>query len=159
MSATTIDLADLFQRDLTRLLQQIEAFPSEESLWEVVPGITNPAGNLVLHLEGGLRHFIGYRLGNRNYQRHRAAEFLQRDVTKAELVSRIEELRRLVPAVIRSLSQEAMQEQYPEVILERPLTTQGWLVSLFGHVSWHLGQIDYLRRVLTRDGAIEPAGL
>ena len=159
MADSVTDLADLYQRDLTRLLQQIQAFPTDESLWQVVPGISNPAGTLVLHLEGGLRHFIGHRLGGISYQRKRAEEFTTKGASKAELVSRIEELRRLVPPVIRALSEQAMSELYPEVILERPLTTQGWLVSLFGHVSWHLGQIDYLRRTLTGGGAIEAAGL
>ena len=153
------DLADLYQRDLTRLRQQIQAFPSDDSLWQVVPGISNPAGTLVLHLEGGLQHFIGYRLGNIPYQRKRAEEFTTKGLTKSELLSRIDNLRRDIPAVIRALSEETMQQQYPEVILERPLTTQGWLVSLFGHLSWHLGQIDYLRRMLTGGGAIEHAGL
>jgi len=158
MNAIT-DLADLYQRDLTRLLQQIEAFPTDESLWQVVPGTSNPAGTLVLHLEGGLRWFIGRQLGNSGYQRNRPAEFTAKDLTKAELLSRIEELRRSIPSVIRSLSEESMQKEYPLVVLERPLSTQGWLISLFGHVSWHLGQIDYLRRTLTGGGAIEAAGL
>ena len=159
MSTSMADLADLYQRDLTRLQQEIEAFPTDESLWQVVPGIANPAGTLVLHLEGGLKHFIGNRLGNVDYRRNRPAEFSTKGLTKAELLSRIEELRRLIPSVIRSLSEEAMRTQYPEVILERPLSTEAWLISLFGHVSWHLGQIDYLRRMLTSNGAIEMAGL
>jgi Protein of unknown function (DUF1572) len=159
MNTVITDLADLYQRDLTRLLQQIQAFPTDESLWQVVPGITNSAGTLVLHLEGGLKHFVGYRLGELDYKRNRPAEFSGRGLTKAELLSRLEELRRLVPAVIRSLSEETMQQQYPEVVLERPLSTEAWLISLFGHVSWHLGQIDYLRRMLTGNSAIELAGL
>ncbi len=153
------DLADLYQRDLTRLQQQIEAFPTDDSLWQVVPGISNPAGTLVLHLEGGLRWFVGTQLGKLNYQRNRPEEFAKKGLAKSELLSRIEDLRRSIPAVIRSLSEEDMQKEYPLVVLERPLSTQGWLVSLFGHVSWHLGQIDYLRRMLTKGGAIEAAGL
>src|SRR5581483_11423809 len=99
------------------------------------------------------------RLGNIAYQRNRPAEFSTKALPKSELLSHIEGLRRTIPSVIRSLSQETMQQQYPEVILERPISTEGWLVSLFGHVSWHLGQIDYLRRVLTKGGAIDAAGL
>ena len=159
MSTVITDLADLYQRDLTRLLQEIQAFPTDESLWQAMPGVSNPAGTLVLHLEGGLKHFIGNRLGNISYQRNRPEEFVGRGLTKAELLSRVEELRRLIPSVIRSLSEETLKSQYPEVVLERPLSTEAWLISLFGHVSWHLGQIDYLRRMLTGGGAIEMAGL
>ena len=159
MSDPIIDLADLYQRDLTRLLQQIQAFPSDELLWQTVPGITNSAGTLVLHLEGGLLHFIGRQLGNIAYQRNRPEEFTKKGLTQSELISRIEKLRRMIPSVIKSLSEEAMRKEYPLVVLERSLSTEGWLVSLFGHLSWHLGQIDYLRRMLTGSGAIEPAGL
>lgn len=70
-------LSMLFRRDLTRLNQQIEAFPDDASLWSVLPGITNSAGNLVLHLEGNLKEFVGRQLGklptgeNANWNSHR----------------------------------------------------------------------------------------
>ena len=52
MISTASDLAFLFNRDLTRLSRQIEDFPSDEMLWEPLPGVLNPAGNLALHIEG-----------------------------------------------------------------------------------------------------------
>ena len=48
------ELAALFRRDLSRLIQQIEAYPNDEIVWHTHPAITNSAGNLVLHLEGNL---------------------------------------------------------------------------------------------------------
>jgi len=39
------------------------------------------------------------------------------------------------------------------------LPTQQMLIHLEGHLSYHLGQIDYLRRLLTGDGAISLAEL
>ena len=50
--STATDLAFLFSRDLTRLGKQIEAFPNDEALWQTLPGVLNPAGNLALHIEG-----------------------------------------------------------------------------------------------------------
>lgn len=153
------ELAALYRRDLTRLSQQIESFPSDESLWQVVPGITNPAGNLVLHIEGNLREYVGRQLGNIEYRRHRPEEFAAKEVSKAELLSRIDKLKHAIPSVIEALSEEALLRQYPEIVLQRPLSTQAFLVHLFGHLGWHVGQIDYLRRMLTGNGAIEMAGL
>lgn len=58
------DLAALFRRDLTRLGQQIAAFPNDEALWLTLPGVANTAGNLSLHIEGNLREFVGRQPGH-----------------------------------------------------------------------------------------------
>ncbi|HEX5228708.1 MAG TPA: DinB family protein [Bryobacteraceae bacterium] len=153
------DLALLFHRDLPRLLQQIEAFPDDEILWRTCPGVTNPAGNLVLHLEGNLREYIGRQLGGAAYNRKRDLEFSSKGPPKQDLTRRIAELRELIPGIVATLSSEQMQSAYPEVVLEAPLSTQAFLIHLHGHLNWHMGQIDYLRRTLSGHGAIRAAGL
>jgi hypothetical protein len=157
--AFTDDLAILLTRDLTRLQQQIEAFPDDESLWKTLPGIANPAGNLALHLEGNLREYIGRQLGRQPYQRERPLEFSTKGIGRAELAGRITELKAMIPAIIAGLSSEMLARQYPEVVLERPLATEAFLIHLYGHLNWHLGQIDYVRRILTGEGAVRAAGL
>lgn len=152
-------LAPLFRRDLTRLGQQIEAFPSEAVLWQTPAGFTNPPGNLVLHLEGNLRENVGRQLGNVPYARDRPLEFSTRGVSKQELMARVAELRQLIPSVIERLSPEQLERVYPEVVLEVALSTEAFLVHLYGHLNWHLGQIDSLRRALTGAGALRLAGL
>lgn len=152
------DLASLFRRDLTRLGQQIEAFPSDEALWLTLPGVTNAAGNLALHIEGNLREYVGRLLGNLAYTRNRELEFSLKGITRHALRLRMEELRRSIPAVVEALSPEQMEKEYPETVIEVAMSTQKFLLHLFGHLNYHLGQIDYLRRILTGDGAIRPAG-
>jgi Protein of unknown function (DUF664) len=159
LSITRDDLADLFFRDLSRLMQEIEAFPSDAMLWQIVPGITNPGGNLVLHIEGNLREYIGRQLGQLPYSRNRALEFTAKGVEREELMGRILELRRLVPSLIQSLSQEALETNFPEAVLGKALSTRAFLIHLYGHLNWHLGQLDYLRRTLSGQGAIAWAGL
>jgi hypothetical protein len=158
MSATK-DLAPLFRRDLTRLVQQIEAFPNDEALWQTLPGVTNAAGNLVLHLEGNLREYVGRQLGKLPYKRTRELEFSSKGISRSELGTRIAELRRSIPSVIEGLSPQQMGTEYPEKVLGVAISTQEFLFSLYGHLNWHLGQIDYLRRAFTGDGAIKMAGL
>jgi hypothetical protein len=153
------DLAPLFRRDLTRLSQEIEAFPSDEALWQKLPGVTNAAGNLTLHIEGNLREYVGRQLGNLAYARTRELEFSLRGIRRDELGIRIAELRQLIPSVIGRLSPEQMDTEYPEAVLGVAIPTRQFLIHLLGHLNWHLGQIDYLRRVLTGDGAIKLAGL
>ena len=154
-----LSLAPLFRRDLTRLGQQIEAFPSDDVLWQTPAHFTNSPGNLVLHLEGNLREYVGRQLGNVPYARDRPLEFSTRGVSKQELIARVAELRQLIPSVIERLSPEQLEKAYPEVVLELEMSTAAFLIHLYGHLNWHVGQIDSLRRALTGGGAIRLAGL
>jgi len=151
MTSTASDLAFLFSRDLTRLGRQIEAFPNDETLWVTLPGVLNPAGNLALHIEGNLREFVGRQLGQLPYKRNRELEFSLRGMSRHEIGTRIAELRESIPAVVQDLSEEQMEMDYPEVVLEVATTTRQFLIHLYGHLNWHLGQVDYLRRILIAD--------
>jgi len=152
------ELAAIFRRDITKLMQQVEAFP-DALLWEVTGGVTNPAGNLVLHLEGNLRHYIGWQLGKVEYQRRRDEEFGNRDVTAAEVLQRLEPVKEMVPRIVAALTGEDLSATYPENVLGGGLSTRQFLVHLIGHLNYHLGQIDYLRRVLTGKGSISYVAL
>jgi hypothetical protein len=153
------ELAALFRRDLTRLMQEMAAFPDDATLWRTVPGIANSAGNLTLHLEGNLREFIGRQLGGVAYQRQRPLEFSNFGLSAADLSARIEAVRELVPPVIAALSTAQCSANYPENVYGAPMSTGQFVLSLYGHLSYHLGQIDYLRRMLTEGAAVPFAGL
>ncbi|MDQ2767722.1 MAG: DUF1572 family protein [Gemmatimonadota bacterium] len=154
-----MDLSSLFHRDLTRLMNQIEAFPSSEMIWSVLPGITNSAGSLAMHIEGNLREYVGHQIGGTDYLRNRNREFVSADLPKHEILARLEQLRRIIPPILANIPEERMKTRYPEVVLERPLSVEDFLMHLYGHLNWHLGQIDSLRRALTGDGAVRAVGL
>ena len=153
------NLAALFRRDLTRLSQQVEAFSDDALLWQTPPHFTNSPGTLVLHLEGNLREYVGRQLGNVAYVRNRPLEFSAKSVAKSELLSRVAALRELIPSIIEGLTTEQLEADYPEVVLETPMAVAQFLIHLYGHLNWHLGEIDSLRRVLRGEGAIRAAGL
>ena len=152
-------LAVLFKRDLARLGQQIASFSDEGALWRAPAGITNSAGNLTLHIEGNLREYIGRQLGGVPYVRDRAKEFSARGISRDELLARVEPLGHTIPAVIERLTPQQLEQEYPEAVLEKPLRTQQFLIHLYGHLNWHVGQIDTIRRVSTGGSAIKLAGL
>ncbi|MEY4635203.1 MAG: hypothetical protein RJA55_1001 [Acidobacteriota bacterium] len=153
------ELSALYARDLTRLIQQLHAFPDTATLWQTRAGITNSAGNLALHLEGNLREFIGRLLGHLEYQRDRPREFSDSGIEQAELLARLTAVRDEIPPVIAGLTEEQLDADFPQVYVGRTLSNRQMLIHLDGHLSYHLGQIDYLRRVLTGDGAITLADL
>jgi hypothetical protein len=139
----------IFDRDLRALRREVEAYPDERGLWVRVPGITNVAGNLVLHLAGNLQYYIGTVLGRTGYVRDRPAEFGRRDVPRAELLREVEAARKAVMnALERPIDLEA---EFPESILGMRVRTGDYLIHLATHFAYHLGQLDYHRRVVTRD--------
>jgi hypothetical protein len=152
-------LASLFTRDLTRLIQELQAFPSDEILWRRAPGVKNSAGNLALHLEGNLREYIGRQLGHVAYSRTRDREFALNGVSRDDLVQRMEQVQELVVKVIAGLSESELAATHPERVLEIDVSSHDLLVHLHGHLNFHLGQIDYLRRILTEGSAVAFAGL
>jgi hypothetical protein len=147
--SVTSHLASLFHRDLARLMRQIESFPNDEALQRTPPGITNSAGNLVLHIEGNLREYVGRQLGNLPFIRNRQMEFSPQGLRKEDLRTRVAELERSIPPIVSGLSLEQMEREYPEAVLGAAMSTQEFLIHLYGHLNWHVGQIDYLRRIIT----------
>jgi uncharacterized damage-inducible protein DinB len=153
------ELAALFARDIARLIQELRAFPDTASLWKTTPGVSNAAGTLALHLEGNLREYIGRQMGQVAYTRDRPLEFSARGVEQGELITRLVAVKELLARVVGGLSSEQLEAIHPELVLGKPMTTSQFLVHLYGHLSYHLGQVDYLRRFVTGNGAIEFAQL
>jgi hypothetical protein len=153
------ELAALYARDLTRLIEEVRAFPDRDALWKTAPGVTNSAGNLTLHLEGNLREYIGRQLGSVAYTRERPLEFSQNGFSAVDLAARVAQLRDLVTRIVSSIPPETLDATYPEAVLGVTLTTRQFLLHLYGHLNYHLGQIDYLRRFTTGAGAIHLSGL
>ncbi|MEO8090604.1 MAG: DinB family protein [Gemmatimonadales bacterium] len=156
-------VAAILDRDLRALRREVEAYPDERALWQGVPGISNVAGTLTLHLAGNLQHYIGARLGQTGYLRDRPAEFARRDVPRSELVSQVEAARTVVKAVLSGGSQPDVTAEYPEPIAGSRVTTGDYLIHLTTHLAYHLGQIDYHRRVVTGNAlavdAVRPSEL
>lgn len=144
----TETLASIFYRDLSKLYTEIEQYKSEKKLWAIEKSIANSGGNLCLHLVGNLKTYIGAELGNFRYTRHRDLEFSQKDVPKAELLTMIEETRNIVDLALRRLPVNSLKQEYPLLVFDEKTTTEYFLVHLAAHLSYHLGQINYHRRLL-----------
>lgn len=141
-------LVKLFTRDLNALKAEVESFTNERRLWLVSEGISNSAGNLCLHLIGNLNHYIGATLGSSGYIRQRDLEFSLKDVPKAELIQKIDDTKTVVTSVIQQLSQKDLEKEYAIQVFKVPMTTQFFLVHLATHLAYHLGQVNYHRRML-----------
>ena len=145
----TTCIAAVLSRDLRALRREIEAYGVERDLWRVEPGIGNSAGTLALHLAGNIQFFAGTVLGATGYVRDRAAEFAQRDVPRMELLREIDAALAAVERGVARLPDAALSQPYPQPPGGFAVTTGDFLLHLVSHLTYHLGQVDYHRRLLT----------
>ncbi|WP_111684135.1 DinB family protein [Winogradskyella tangerina] len=146
----TETLIKIFKRDLNKLKLEINAYNTEKHLWLVPEGISNSAGNLCLHLVGNLNHFIGATLGETGYVRKRDLEFSLKDVSKIEMIKQIDDTIVMIETVLSKITASDLQKEYRRNPFEDFMTTEYFLVHLTTHLAYHLGQINYHRRLLDK---------
>jgi uncharacterized damage-inducible protein DinB len=146
MSVQTLKI--FLQRDLKKLKLEIESYQDEKKIWLTEKRIANSAGNLCLHLVGNLNTYIGAELGKTGYVRNRELEFSQKYIPRMELVEKIDETIQMVETSLDNMKEELLDEQYPTLVLAEKITTGSLLMHLATHLAYHLGQINYHRRLL-----------
>ena len=142
-------LRRVFVRDASTLRDELQAYPDESSIWSMPPGIKNSAGTLALHLTGNLRHFIGAQFGSTGYVRNRDAEFSRRNVSRADLVAECDAALGAIELGLAGLSDADLLKPFPVLLAGATLPTGLALLHMATHLSYHLGQIDYHRRLVT----------
>ena len=138
----------LFTRDLNKLRNEIEWYKKEENLWKIEGHIANSAGNLCLHLIGNLNTFIGKEMGNTGYVRNRELEFSAKNVPRLDLVDKIDETIQVVNNSLANLDDSSVENDYPVIVFEGKTSIGYMLVHLATHLTYHLGQINYHRRLI-----------
>jgi hypothetical protein len=146
MSIKTLNI--LFSRDLHTLKKEIELYQDERKIWHTERNIANSAGNLCLHLIGNLNTFIGKEFGGINYVRNREHEFSLKNIPRSELLTRVEETTRIVENALARLTDEDLKKEYPVLVFDKKTSTEYFLTHLTTHLAYHLGQINYHRRLL-----------
>ena len=145
-------VARILVRDVNAVRRELEAYPDEASVWALPPGIANSSGTLALHIAGNLQHFIGAVLGKSGYTRDRAAEFAKRNVPRSALIVELEAAIVAVGLGMSQVSEARLEEDFPEAIAGYRVSTGEWLIHLVSHLGYHLGQIDYHRRLVSGSG-------
>jgi len=148
-------LTQLYLRDLEKLKTEITSYKDENKMWEISGDtrlnggqVKNSAGNLCLHICGNLQHFIGAVLGNSSYERKRDEEFSRKNVPVKELILEIELTTKVVEKTLNELKDEELTKTFPINVFGYEMTTEYFLVHLVSHLNYHLGQINYHRRLI-----------
>jgi hypothetical protein len=147
-------LSALVDRELETLRREVEAYPDDDALWVSRPEVPNSGGILVRHLCGNLQHFVGGVLGGSGYRRERTAEFGAPPWSRPALLEEIARTRRASAAALGALSPERLDDTYPETVAGRQLATGDFLLHLGMHLAYHLGQVDYHRRLVAGGGPV-----
>lgn len=145
------ELRKVINRDLETVYRELELYPDDDSLWSTPPGCANPGGTLVLHIVGNLRHYIGAQLGGTLYVRDREAEFATRNVERHQLQQIVAQARDEIDGTFERMNENALSNPAQAPLAEGDVTTGLWLMHLAVHLSYHLGQLDYHRRLVTGD--------
>ncbi|MDZ4844187.1 MAG: DinB family protein [Chitinophagales bacterium] len=138
--------SEIILRDLEKFKEEIRLFP-EDHLWTVQGEIKNSAGTLALHLTGNLKHFIGAVLGNTGFVRQRDKEFSDKTISKETLLAGLDETAVIVKKTLSELTDEQVMQIYPLEKFKEASTTLFVLTHLTAHLNYHLGQVNYLRRM------------
>ncbi|RZL38914.1 MAG: DinB superfamily protein, partial [Pedobacter sp.] len=131
-------LLALFERDLLKVIHELELYTDESNIWKVVPGSTNTAGNLALHLVGNLNTYIGKEIGQIAYVRVRDLEFSQKGISRDVLVDQLKDTLLRLKTSLPLLADQDLTKVYPLIVLEEETTFEYFLVHLFGHLNYHL---------------------
>ena len=142
------DIHFFYQRDIQRVIDEIALFKDEANIWKICGSTKNSAGNLALHLIGGLNYLIGTNLFHTGYVRNRDAEFTTKGIEKEQLIEQLKELNSMIGKTISSLTEEQLDSSFPIFFDKENATVNYVLTQLLLHLNYHLGQINYLRRIL-----------
>ena len=143
-------LKTLFERDLKKVKTEIESYTNEKNIWLIGQGVANSAGNLCLHLIGNLNAYIGVGLANTDYIRQRSLEFSLKDIPKVELLRQIENTIKVIEEGLNNLNENQLHSDFPLIIWDKPTEMEYTLLHLLTHLNYHLGQINYHRRLFDK---------
>ena len=147
----TSSLISLYERDLIKVITELNLYEYESDIWNIAPSINNSSGNLAMHLIGNLNTYIGAQLGHSGYVRDRPAEFSLKNIPRSKIIADLEEVLLTIKNVFIGLKSEDLQSNYPENVLGYEMSTEYFLIHLLAHLNYHLGQINYHRRLITNE--------
>src|SRR5262245_54725501 len=126
----TSDVSLLLIRELEAFEREIAFFPGDELMWRKLPGVSNSAANLALHVAGSLQHFIGTVLGGSVYRRDPDEEFAPGSRTRDEVIAEIRSARRAVTDVLSAISDETLATEFPLQVNGHRVRTAIFLLHL-----------------------------
>ncbi|MFN0123694.1 MAG: DinB family protein [Blastocatellia bacterium] len=119
----------------------IEVLPDAE-IWARPDEKSNSLGNLVIHVCGSTRHFLGRGVGGTDYQRNRTGEFAERGpIPRADLLRLLDEVAAEIEQILTSLDPARLLETNDRT--GKTVSVAQLLLRVTHHWAAHTGQMVY----------------
>jgi uncharacterized damage-inducible protein DinB len=141
-------ISSFLARDISQVKLELELYQHEKTIWQIENGIANSAGNLCLHLLGNLNGFICAGIGNSGYVRNRPLEFSEKNIPRSELIHQLDKTKDSVSSSLELISDDVLDQNFPLQIFDNKSSYGHMLIHIVTHLNYHLGQINYHRRLL-----------
>jgi Protein of unknown function (DUF1572) len=143
----------VFEEGVTRCLDQLD----DVQVWQRPHPQSNAIGNLVLHVRGSLRRWVFGGIGGQASEGERQAEFDARgDLTRSELSSLLRETVEQSCGIIERMPVERVLEA--KRIQDTDTSVAYAVVSAVAHLGLHVGQIQYITKMLLGEAYAESWG-
>ena len=123
------ELKTLLLKDLATLRREVELYPDDASLWRTLPGIANPGGNAL-----GL-----VKLGSGT---------LLLTATNTRVLQEIDAAAKAVEEALTAMDPAILDQESPSTMGGKKVTGGLFLLHLCDHLGYHLGQLNYHRRMI-----------
>ena len=148
---------------ITEIRQRMAGFPAQlrtalaalddTEVWSRANPASNSVGNLVLHLCGSTRHFLGRAVGGSDYERNRPAEFAERGpIPRGQLEGILQDTVREAERILAELDASRLLETSERA--GQPFTVLALLLRTSHHWAVHTGQIVFAVKA-SKPGAFE----
>jgi uncharacterized damage-inducible protein DinB len=115
---------------------------SEEEIWARPAESSNAMGNLVIHMCGSTRHFLGRGVGGADYRRDRPGEFAARGpMPRAELLRMLDEAAAEIEQVLDGVTPDRLLEVNERT--GKPFSIAQLLMRVSHHWATHAGQMMF----------------
>ena len=119
---------------------------TEEDVWWRPDEKSNALGNIMLHLIGSNRLYVGYGVGARSIERDRASEFTARgNPTRAAIVGAWNETVMMMTEVLDSLTPPQLMERTDRT--GKMTTIASILLHASHHTAAHMGQVVWITKM------------
>ena len=123
---------------------------NHDQIWTRHAQNVNSVGNLVLHLCGNVRQWIGFGVGDLADQRDRDSEFAARGgLDREQFIDLLKAVVSQAAGIIRNFDQARLMEKV--TIQNYDVTKMEAIYHVVEHFSQHTGQIMFVTKMLTGD--------
>ena len=123
---------------------------NDDQIWSRNAGNVNSIGNLVLHLCGNVRQWIGFGIGDLADHRDRDSEFAARGgLQRAELIDRARSTVSEAIGILGNFDTARLLEKV--TIQNNEVTKMEAIYQVVEHFAQHTGQIIFITKMLTGD--------